>query len=109
MDTATSEVKKAPVPWFAARDARQRSLAAQTHYSNAQQIAAERIRLALELLYGNNGVFVTYRQRFIAIKVNAPRVRNRTELDGFESDWAAKGIKKLLTNQGVIYHIPKAI
>lgn len=108
MHTAESEVKSAPYAWAAARDARQRSLAAQTHYSNAQQASAERMRFALELLYYCRGVHVNYRQKFIAVKVDAARVRDRKELCKFEADWDRAGIKKLLTNQGVVYRIPKA-
>lgn len=108
MQTAESEVRTAPWAWAAARDARQRNLTAQSHYSQSQQVAAERMSLALDLLYHNRGIFINYRQKFIAVKVDAARVRDRGNLGECEAQWAAAGVKKLLTNQGVVYRIPKA-
>ena len=108
MQTTESEVKSASHwAWAAARDARQRSLAAQSHYSQAQQVQAERMSLVMPLLYHNSGVFINYRQKFIAVKINGARVRDNHNLDLFESDWSKAGVKKLLTNQGIVYRIPK--
>jgi hypothetical protein len=107
MQTRELERAKAPWAWVAARDARQRSLAAQSHYTQAQQVAAERMRLVLECVYANRKTYVTYRQKFISVKVEAALVRDRRALREMETEWAQLGYEKLVTDQGVTYRIPR--
>jgi hypothetical protein len=107
MITREIERDRAPSAWAASRDARQRSLAAQTHYSQAQQVAADRMRMVLDLVYHSRNIYVTYRQRFIAVKVDAPLVRDRKSLLELETQWGDQGYEKIFTNQGVTYRIPK--
>lgn len=107
MQTREMEHQKAPWAWVAARDARQRSLAAQSHYTQAQQVAAERMRLVLECVYTNRAIYVTYRQKFIAVKVDQALVRDRRALQDLETEWAQLGYEKVVTNQGVTYRIPR--
>jgi hypothetical protein len=107
MQAREMEHLPAPWAWAAAQNARQRSLAAQSHYSQAQQIAAERMRQVLALVYHSRNIFVTYRQRFVAVKVDAARVRDSRTLKLLEADWQQQGYQKILTNQGVTYRIPR--
>ena len=93
--------------YAAARDARIRSYANSTLYTEAEKIRAERMRGALELCYMHSGVHVNYRQRFVAVKVNGAEVKRRQDLRALEQDWANEGITKHVSGQGVIYRIPR--
>ncbi len=87
-------------------DARMRNLAGKSHYSYAQQTRAERMRLVLEIVYCAKDIYVNYRQRFIALKVDGARVADRVALSELEAEWAQEGITKAVTAQGVVYRIP---
>ncbi len=93
--------------YAAARDAAQRSYIASTHYTEQQKVRAERVKLALELVYSARAFHLNYRDRFIAIKIDRPSDRDRRNLAAMEADWAAAGIVKRATAQGIIYRIPK--
>jgi hypothetical protein len=93
--------------YAAARDAAQRSYAASTHYTEKQKIAAERMKLVLEMMYSARAFHVNYRDRFIAIKIDSPRVIDRANLATMETEWATAGVVKRATAQGIIYRIPK--
>ena len=87
-------------------DARMRNLAGKSHYSYAQQTRAERMRLVLEIVYTAKDIYINYRQRFIAVKVDGARVADKTNLSELEAEWALEGITKAVTAQGVVYRIP---
>ena len=101
------ETHAAGVKWFAAQDARIKSYAQSTSYSEKAKLRAERMRGALELCYIHKEVHVNYRQRFVAIKVDGAQVRRKKDLALLESDWAKEGIIKRTSPQGVIYRIPR--
>lgn len=87
-------------------DARMRNLAGKSHYSYAQQTRAERMRLVLEIVYTAKDIYINYRQRFIAVKVDGARVADKSSLGELEAEWALEGITKAVTDQGVVYRIP---
>ena len=87
-------------------DARMRNLAGKSHYSYAQQTRAERMRLVLEIVYCAKDIYINYRQRFIAVKVDEARVADKSSLGELEAEWALEGITKAVTDQGVVYRIP---
>lgn len=93
--------------YAAARDARMRAAAMWSHYTEAERVRAERMKLALELCYSAKNFYINPRGRFITIKVENPRVVDRTNLGLLEEDYAAQGITKVVTAQAVIYRIPK--
>ena len=107
MQTRELETQSAPVKWWAARDARIRSYANSTLFTEAEKLRAERMRGALELCYINSGVHINYRQRFVAVKVDGAEVKRRGDLRLLEQDWANEGITKRVSAQGVIYRIPR--
>ena len=108
MYTRKLNYEEAPIKWWAARDAKQRSYAWSTHYSQVQRNVAECMRLALEVLYHHAGVFVNFRQKFISIKVQGKcRAQDRNMLNDLEADWTFTGVTKVKTPQGVIYRIPR--
>lgn len=95
--------------WWAARDAAQRSYAASTHYTDAEKTRAERMKLALELVYAAKAVFVTFRQKFVVVKVDYPTAtKYPKDLALLEADWEKEGVVKLKSPQGITYRIPKA-
>ena len=105
MQTRDLETKSAGFYAFAAaRDARMRAAAMWSHYTAAERVRAERIKLGLELCYSARGIYIN---KFITIKLDKPTVRDRKNLVLLESDYAAQGIVKTVTAQGISYRIAK--
>jgi len=94
--------------YAAARDARIKAVAMWSHYKPEQQVEAERVKLGLELVYFYKNIYISPRKKFITIKVENGRVKDPKGLRFLEEEWEAKGYTKSVSNQGVIYHIPKA-
>lgn len=101
----TREATSFGAKWFAARDARMRNYANSTLYSEAQKIRAERMKLVLEMLYAAKNIHINFRKSFVAIKIDAPLVKDRKNLRAIEADWESEGITKCITKQGVVYRI----
>jgi len=108
MQTKELETKNAGFYAFAAaQNARMRAAAQWSFYTQSQRIQAERIKLGLELCYSAKGFYINPRNKFITIKIDNPTVRDRANLALLEQDYAAQGITKIVTAQGVSYRIPK--
>jgi hypothetical protein len=93
--------------WAAAQNARMTSLANSTHFSDAQKLLAERMRLALEMVYSARAVHLNYRKTQITLKVDRPTVRDRKMLKVLEADWTDLGVVKRVSAQGVNYAIAR--
>ena len=94
--------------YAAAIDARMKATALWSHYSDAEKVRAERMKLGLEMCYSTNEpIYVSPRKKFISITVRGSKVRDRKNLALLEQDYAALGITKVLTDQAIIYRIPK--
>ena len=94
---------------FAAmRDARMKSYAASTSYTEQEKIKAERMKLALELVYGGKAFYVTFRKKFIVVKVDGAYVKDKRSLALLEQDYERQGVAKTVTAQGIAYRIAKA-
>ena len=93
--------------YAASRDASMKSYAASTSYTEAEKVTAERVKLGLEMVYSAKGVYLTYRKKFISIKLDGARVRDRINLKFLEAEYETKGYTKSSSAQGIIYHIPK--
>jgi len=108
MHTQDLDTKSAGQYAFAAaRNARMRAAAQWSHYTEAERVRAERMKLGLELVYSCRAIYVNPRNRFITIKVEQARVRDRANLALLEKEYELQGIKKAQSDQGVIYRIPK--
>ena len=94
--------------YAAARDAQFKSACEAQNYTDAQKLVAERMKLALELCYYNTKVYITFRKKFITVKVNKGQVKDRRNLNLLEKDYESAGYTKVVSNQGVSYRIPKA-
>jgi len=93
--------------YAAARNARMRATAMWSHYTQAERVRAERMKLGLELCYSARGFYINPREKFIAIKIDNPTVRDRRSLAMLEKQYDKEGIKKIVTNQGITYRIAK--
>ena len=103
MQTVALDTREAPNKWWAARDARIRNYANSTLYTEQQKIAAERMKLALELVYWAKSVYIAYGKTGISLKVDGARVRDSKELALMEEGWSLAGFVKKISPQGVIY------
>lgn len=106
MQATELDSKKAPLAWYAAQDAKVRSYAASTHYSNEQRLEVDRVKLMMEMMYAGR-VFVNFRKKFAVIKIEDARVREPKMLKELEAEYEERGYTKAVTAQGVIYRIPK--
>jgi len=108
MNATELDTKSAPFAWVAARDAAMKSYAASTLYTEAQKVRAERMKLGLEMVYSARSAFITYRKKFVTIKLDQARVRDRKTLALLEQDYTAQGdITKVITDQGITYRIAR--
>ena len=108
MNATELDTKAAPFAWVAARDAAMKSYAASTLYTEAQKVRAERMKLGLEMVYAAKSAFITYRKKFVTIKLDQARVRDRKTLALLEQDYTAQGdITKVVTDQGITYRIAR--
>lgn len=103
MKTQSLNTQEAPNKWWAARDARVRNYANSTLYTEQQRIAAERMKLGLELVYQAKNIYIAYGKTGISLKVDGARVKNRKELAIMEEGWSALGFTKRVSPQGIIY------
>ena len=108
MNATELDTKAAPFAWVAARDAAMKSYAASTLYTEAQKVRAERMKLGLEMVYSARSAFITYRKKFVTIKLDQARVRDRKTLSLLEQDYTAQGdVTKVVTDQGITYRIAR--
>jgi hypothetical protein len=108
MNATELDTKAAPFAWVAARDAAMKSYAASTLYTEAQKVRAERMKLGLEIVYSAKSAFITYRKKFVTIKLDQAHVRDRKTLALLEQDYIVQGdITKVVTNQGITYRIAR--
>lgn len=103
MKTSILDTQEAPNKWWAAQDARMRNLANKSHWSQADQVRAERMKQVLTLVYQGREFYIAYGKTGISIKVDQARVIDRRALALLEQDWAAEGVTKKDSTQGVIY------
>ena len=92
---------------YSGMDAMRRSSNNASRYLTAQKTEAARVQQGLSLCYTQRPIYVTYRTKFIAVKVTG-QVRDRAMLRSLEEEYAQRGYTKVNTPQGVIYRIPKA-
>jgi len=91
--------------WFAARVARMKSAVNASLFTDAQKIKAERMKVALEMVFSCEEVTITNCKKWIRVKVHKGNVRDKKNLALLEKDWTNDGITKVQTNQGIIYHV----
>ena len=108
MRTTFINTEEATNKWWAAQDARMRSIANASHYSQKEKIRAEGMRYALELAYAGRFFDPKYGKKGITIKIEGARIRDKDTLKALETDYDKQGVVKRVSHQGVNYYIPKA-
>ena len=98
---------EAPNKWFAAYDARMRSIANQTTFSQAQQVQAERMHAVMEMVYSGRVFTPKYNKTMITLKIENPVVKDKKNLKLLETEWEKSGVRKRVTAQGINYNILK--
>lgn len=101
----TDHVDAGRYKFFAARDAAFKSAINKTRFDDQQKLRAERVKLALELVYSYQALTLDYTKKHIRVKVSKPNIKDRKNLRQLENDWADQGIIKVFTNQGIIYRV----
>lgn len=102
LDTEESKNKRAAALDVAARNAKFNG-----NFSTRDKATAEAMKQALYTMYNTTGVYINYRQKFVAVKVSAPAtVNDRALLTQKEAEWEEVGITKAKTAQGIIYRLP---
>ena len=104
-ETETNHINAGKFAWFAAREARMNSAINASRFSDFQKLKAERVKLALELVYSADEVSITNCKKWIRVKVHNGTIRDRKNLRMLEQDWTSDGITKCFTGQGIIYHV----
>ena len=107
MLTSNLETKTAANAFFALRDARMRNYTNASTYTQNERIKAERVKLALELVYRSTEVHINYRKNVIAVKLCNALVRDKASVAKVEAMYAKEGIVKRTSAQGTIYRIPR--
>jgi hypothetical protein len=88
--------------------ARMYHLGNQSTFTQKQLVRAERIKLAMEMVYAAKDFYVTCRKTGICVKVDGiEKVLNKTALKQLNNDYTAEGIAIRPTAQGVNYFIPR--
>ena len=91
--------------WFAFQDAKMRSAVNATRFTDKQKIKAERVKLALELVYSASKFTIDYNKKFIRVKAHDANIKDRRNLRELEQQWDKEGIVRVITNQGIIYRV----
>jgi len=106
MITTETEHKSAGrYAFFAAQDASMNHAINASRFSDAQKLKAERMKMALEMVYSCDKVLVHNNKTFIRVKVIEGTIRDRKTLRLLEADWAKDGVEKVFTAQAIIYRI----
>lgn len=104
MQTSMINTDEAPNKFWALQDRRMRNIANRSHYSAAEQVRAEAMRMVLTLVYGGIVYEPSYGKKGISIKV-VGLVADKKGLKDIEADWTKQGIIKKVSPQGIIYRI----
>lgn len=105
MNTIDYDVDEIRIPkWIAAEDARKRNRNNESLYSITQKnIADELYRLAFNV-YASR-VYLNYRENFIAVKVETPRISDYALLTTLEKFCDVNNIERVRTKNSVVYRL----
>ena len=104
--TETEHKSAGRFAFFAARDASMKSAVNASRFTDSQKLKAERVKLALEMVYACEAVTIDNCQKWIRVKVHKPMIRDRKNLRLLEQDWHLEGIEKVQTKQdAIIYRV----
>ncbi|CAB4129835.1 hypothetical protein UFOVP116_137 [uncultured Caudovirales phage] len=98
-DTPESNVK-----WWAAQDARMRSIANKSKWDTKTQLKVEAMKAVLGYIYSGK-IYESYNVKSVSVKIDQAIVKDKKLLRQAESNWDSEGIVKTVTPQGVLYRI----
>lgn len=101
-----SNVRSAPIPWAAAKDAQRRNDENRSTYSAKQRAKAQSIYDILHSTYDFKRMYMNYRKTMITIKIEEAHVKD-SEARDLDLYLASEGIQKVRTDQGVVFRIPR--
>jgi len=96
----------APAPWAAARDAQQRNAFYRATYTPKQRAKAQSLFDLLDNVYTYDKMYMNFRKKFIAIKIEEGHVKDKEARD-FDLYIESEGIRKVRTDQGIIFRITR--
>jgi len=103
MKTSIIDTDEAPNKWWAFKDASMRNAVNATRYSQKERTRAERMKLALELVYFAKSIYIAFGITGVSIKVDKARIKNNKDLALLEQDWGKQGVYKKVSPQGITY------
>ena len=104
MQATFKDTQEASVKWWAAQDARMRNIANKSQWSSEIQRKVEAMKAVLDYMYSGK-IYEAYCIKSVSIKIDHAEVKNRKLLREAEAAWAAEGIVKTITPQGVLYRV----
>lgn len=91
--------------WAAKQNAEKYSDECRMLYTNAQRAQAESFHRMVDMAYTNVRKELTYRKKFVVVKIEKGQVRNRTYARMVEAEAAERGYVRTVTPQSVNYRI----
>jgi len=92
----------------ASLDAERRNNENASCYSSAERSAANTARDLLDMAYAYKGLHINYRKTFIAVKVDAPLVKDKLTVRAVKDVFKEKGYEVLVSPQGIVVRIKRA-
>lgn len=93
--------------YAAAIDANRYSDECRMLYTPRQRAQAETLKDVVVMAYSAQKLYVTYRKKFIAIKLTGAIVRDRRVVRELEALCEERGYEKTRSAQGIAYRIPR--
>lgn len=93
--------------YAAAVDANRYSDECRMLYSPRQRAQAETLRDVVVMAYSAKNLYVTYRKKFVAIKLVNAAVRDKRIVQELELLCQERGYEKTRSAQGIAYRIPR--
>lgn len=104
MKTVDKETRTAPCAWWAAQDARMKSIANKSKWPSDMHLRVERMKIAMGELYAGK-IYEAYCPKRVSIKVDKPFIRDLKQLRSMEAYWAEQGVTKTQTSTGLLYRL----
>ena len=104
MKTTDKETRTAPCAWWAAQDARMKSIANKSKWPATVHLQVERMKMALGELYSGK-IYEAYNPKRVSIKIDKPWVKDLKQLRSMEAYWAEQGVTKTQTSTGLLYRV----
>lgn len=100
-------VRNAPNAWAAVKDAQRRNAENRSTYTPKQRAKAQTIFDLLDCAYTYKRMYMNYRKTMISIKLEEAQVKD-SEARDLDLFLDSEGIKKVRTDQGIVFRIPRS-